>query len=99
MIFNRSTARNDGNKIVIGHWLYDEKPEPELAKKDAWRKKRPARPLAKEGDPVVIDRELLKSGHTIVRGKTGSGKTSRGLLPLALALMEEYVLEWEEVDQ
>lgn len=89
----------DGTKIVIGHWLYDEKPEPELARRDLWRQAIPPRPLAKMGDPIAVERELLKSGHTIIRGKTGAAKTSQGFLPLALGLMEPYKLEWEEVEE
>lgn len=87
----------DGTKIVIGHWLYDEKKEPSLAKLDLWRQDKAPRPLAKKGDPILVDRELLKSGHTIIRGKTGAAKTSQGFLPIALGLMEPYTLRWEEV--
>jgi len=90
-----AVTKKDGNRITIGRWLYDEKPEPELSKRDAWRRKKPSRPLGRSGDPVVVERSLLKSGHTILRGKTGAGKSSQGILPLMLGLMEPYELEWK----
>ncbi|MAT72866.1 MAG: hypothetical protein CMJ58_25580 [Planctomycetaceae bacterium] len=80
--------------IQIGKWLHDEQPEPDLARRGVRRNGRSPRRLAKAGDPVTVERELLKSGHTIIRGMTGSGKTSKGMLPLILKLMEPYQLSW-----
>ena len=80
--------------IIIGEWLYDEKKEPELAKQDQHRPKKPRRERGKQGQQLIVSRELLKSGHTALRGRTGSGKTARGFLPLILQVMQEYTLYW-----
>src|SRR5688572_8823926 len=50
----------------------------------------------KQGDAVIVTRDLLKQGHVHVRGRTRSGKTSLMLSPLALSLMEPYELSWTD---
>ena len=91
-------AHNDGNEIILGDWMYDEKEEPELAKQDQWRRDKPARKLAKQDDQVRVLREFLKKVHTHIRGKTGSGKTSRLLLRILSQLMMAYTLRWKSAD-
>ncbi|WP_168205248.1 TraM recognition domain-containing protein [Bythopirellula goksoeyrii] len=87
-----------GHSITLGEWMYDEKEEPELSLQDLWRSDQSPRELGKQGDPVIVSRELLKSGHTHLRGKTGSGKTSRLILPLVANLMKPYTLAWQAKD-
>lgn len=91
-------STDDGNSIQLGTFLYDEKDEPELSLQDSWRKAKPPRELGMQGEPVIVGRGLLKSGHTHIRGKTGSGKSSRLILPLIAQLMKPYSLSWLESD-
>ncbi|WP_425399077.1 hypothetical protein [Aeoliella sp.] len=86
------------SEIVLGKWMYDEKEPPELSRQDAWLPERSSRELAKQGDQVLVPRDLLKNTHTHIRGKSGSGKDSTLILPLAAQLLQPYELTWEEAD-
>ncbi|QDV73239.1 type IV secretory system conjugative DNA transfer family protein [Botrimarina mediterranea] len=87
------------DQIVLGEWLYDEKEVPELALQDQWRPEQLAYQLGKAGEAFSLPREFFRSGvHTHCRGKTGSGKSSRVLLPLLMQLMEPYKIEWTSDD-
>ena len=48
------------------------------------------------GQPVSVNRELLKDGHMHVRGRTRSGKTSLSIVPLLMQLLKPYTLYDEE---
>lgn len=88
-------------KIQLGRRVEDEKPIPpspwETPQEKAERDRKNRR-LAKRGDPVQLDLDHLMSGHTVVRGRSGQGKSQLIFVRLLDELMAPYPVEWEQLD-
>jgi type IV secretory pathway TraG/TraD family ATPase VirD4 len=49
------------------------------------------------GQAIRLPRSLIQSGHTVIRGMTGSGKTSKIIIPAVQQLMQSYEDETGEL--
>ena len=86
------------DRIALGKWMFDEKEVPELALQDLWRPDELPYQLGNAGEVFTVSRDLLKGSHVHIRGKTGSGKSSRVILPLITQLMKPYERIWTSDD-
>lgn len=88
---------SDADQVYLGRRVDDEKPvppEPWDSREERQRKK--TLPRDRAGKSVYLTRDQLKSGHTHVRGRTGSGKSQLVLLPMVLQLLKEYDLRYTD---
>ncbi|MEM6484378.1 MAG: hypothetical protein AAF662_05275 [Pseudomonadota bacterium] len=88
-------------KIKLGDRVEDELPVPAYSwetPREKSARDRKNRNLAKKGDPVELSLDHILSGHVLLRGRTGQGKSQLILVLLLIALMPPYEVEWEELD-
>ena len=87
-------------RILLGHRTQDElpiPPSPWESRHEKAERDRSNRQLGRKNDPVELDLDHLLSGHAVVRGRSGQGKTQLILVKLLNELMAPYTVEWEEV--
>ncbi|MAT70857.1 MAG: hypothetical protein CMJ58_15185 [Planctomycetaceae bacterium] len=85
------------DEIVLGKRAFDEKPAPPPRLNEWVSAARTHRPH-KQGEPVKIRRDLLRTSHIFCRGRTRCGKTATTVLPVYRQALRPCTVAWQTAD-